>query len=58
MHYRIVGPDEFDAARSYISMDAPLGRALLGKAIDDEVKIETPAGTKTYVIVSVTYENR
>jgi transcription elongation factor GreB len=54
--YRIVGPDEFDAGKGYISMDAPLGRALLGKAIDDEVKVETPAGTKTYVIVSVRYE--
>jgi transcription elongation factor GreB len=55
-NYRIVGPDEFDAARSYISMDAPLGRALLGKAIDDEVKIETPAGAKTYVVVGVRYD--
>ena len=56
-HYRIVGPDEFDAGKSYISMDAPLGRALLGKAIDDEVKVETPAGAKTYVVVAVRYEN-
>jgi transcription elongation factor GreB len=54
--YRIVGPDEFDAGKGYISMDAPLGRALLGKSIDDEVKVETPAGAKTYVIVSVRYE--
>jgi transcription elongation factor GreB len=57
-HYRIVGPDEFDAGKGYISMDAPLGRALLGKAIDDEVKVETPTGTKTYVVVSVKYEQR
>ena len=57
-NYRIVGPDEFDAGKSYISMDAPLGRALLGKAIDDEVKVETPAGAKTYVIVSVRYERQ
>jgi transcription elongation factor GreB len=54
--YRIVGPDEFDASKGYISMDAPLGRALLGKAIDDEVKFETPTGTKTYVVVEVKYE--
>ncbi len=57
-NYRIVGPDEFDAGKSYISMDAPLGRALLGKAIDDEVKVETPAGAKRYVIVSVRYEKQ
>jgi transcription elongation factor GreB len=54
--YRIVGPDEFDAGRGYISMDAPLGRALLRKGIDDEVRVEVPGGTKTYVVVSVRYE--
>jgi transcription elongation factor GreB len=57
-HYRIVGPDELDAGKGYISMDAPLGRALLGKALDDEVKVETPAGAKTYVIVGVRYDRR
>jgi transcription elongation factor GreB len=54
--YRIVGPDEFDASKGYISMDSPLGRALLRKAIDDEVKVETPGGAKTYVVVAVRYE--
>jgi transcription elongation factor GreB len=56
--YRIVGPDEFDASKGYISMDSPLGRALLRKAIDDEVTVETPAGAKTYVITAVRYEER
>lgn len=55
--YRIVGPDEFDAGKGYISMDSPLGRVLLGKAIDDEVKVETPAGAKTYVIVAIRYQD-
>ena len=32
--YRLVGPDEFDMASDYISMDSPLGRALLGKRLD------------------------
>jgi transcription elongation factor GreB len=54
--YRIVGPDEFDAARGWISMDSPLGRALLRKAIDDEVKVEVPGGTKTFVITAVSYD--
>ncbi|NKC00759.1 MAG: transcription elongation factor GreB [Pseudomonadales bacterium] len=35
--YRIVGADEFDADPQYISIDAPLARALIGKQIDDEV---------------------
>ena len=56
VEYRIVGPDEFDAAPGYISMDAPLGRALLRKALDDEVRVELPGGAKTYAIVAVRYE--
>jgi transcription elongation factor GreB len=54
--YRIVGPDEFDAGKGYISMDSPLGRALLRKGRDDEVKVEVPGGAKSYVIVDVRYE--
>jgi transcription elongation factor GreB len=54
--YRIVGPDEFDAAAGYISMDSPLARALMRKGIDDEVKVEVPGGEKVYVVVGVRYE--
>jgi transcription elongation factor GreB len=53
--YRIVGPDEFDAAPGYISMDSPLARALMKKALDDEVKVEVPGGTRTYTIIEVSY---
>lgn len=53
--YRIVGPDEFDAAPGCISMDAPLARALLGKRLDDEVTVELPAGSKRVVIVDIAY---
>jgi transcription elongation factor GreB len=56
VEYRIVGPDEFDAATGSISMDSPLGRALMGKRLDDEVKVELPGGAKTYVVVAVRYE--
>jgi len=55
VEYRIVGPDEFDATKGFISMDAPLGRALLRKAIDDEVKVDVPGGAKTYYVVGVRY---
>jgi transcription elongation factor GreB len=54
--YRIIGPDEFDVAKRYLSMDSPLGKALLRKALDDEVRVEVPGGVKTYVIVSVRYQ--
>ena len=56
VEYRIVGPDEFDAATGSISMDSPLGRALMGKRLDDEVKVELPGGAKTYAVVGVRYE--
>jgi len=54
--YRIVGPDEFDMAPGYISMDSPLGRALLRRRTDEEVTVETPAGPRVYLIVSIEYE--
>jgi transcription elongation factor GreB len=55
VRYRIVGPDETDAAGGYISMDSPLGRALLGKALDAQVSVELPAGSTTFTIVAVEY---
>ncbi|HEV7715705.1 MAG TPA: transcription elongation factor GreB [Steroidobacteraceae bacterium] len=55
--YRIVGPDEFDAAPGYISMDSPLARALMKKALDDEVTVEVPGGQRKLVIVNVEYDS-
>jgi len=53
--YRIVGPDEFDMAADYISMDAPLARALLRRALDDEIDVQLPGGAQRYVIVAIDY---
>ncbi len=53
--HRIVGPDEFDMAPDYISMDAPLARALLRRALDDEVEVQLPGGAQRYVIVAIDY---
>jgi transcription elongation factor GreB len=53
--YRIVGPDEFDLAPDYISMDSPLGRALLRKGLDDEVTVELPGGARKFIIVRIEY---
>jgi transcription elongation factor GreB len=55
-HYRVVGPDEFDREPGYISMDSLLGRALLRRALDDEVTVALPAGSRTYVIVAIEYQ--
>ena len=53
--YRIVGPDEFDPSRNYISMDSPLAKALLKKAVDDDVQVKTPTGEAHYYVVKVRY---
>ncbi len=52
---RIVGPDETDAARGWISIDAPMARALLKKTMDDEVVVERPAGRGVFHVLSVSY---
>ncbi len=53
--YRIVGPDEFDQEPGGISMDAPLARALLGKALDEEVRVSLATGDETYLIAEISY---
>ena len=54
--YRIVGPDEFADAQGYISMDSPLARALMRKAVDDEIIVELPGGNKSFIVIEVRYE--
>ncbi|PCI08776.1 MAG: transcription elongation factor GreB [Gammaproteobacteria bacterium] len=58
--YRVVGSDEFDAKLGYISMDSPMGKALLSKSLDDEINIsvETKEGTKSisYIINEIRYK--
>ena len=53
--YRIVGPDELDLKTQQISIDAPLARALIGKALDAEVRVQTPTGEKAWYIVAIEY---
>ena len=53
--YRIVGPDEFDPARNFISIDSPVAKALMGRRINDEVTVRRPAGVAQLTIVAVSY---
>ena len=53
---RIVGADEFDLRKAWISLHSPMAKALLGKNLDDEVSIETPSGKARYEIVDIKYE--
>jgi transcription elongation factor GreB len=54
--YRIVGPDEFDLPRGFISMDSPMGRALMGKMEGDEVVVQRPAGKAEFTILAISYK--
>ncbi len=53
--YRIVGPDETDAARGCISIDSPLARAALKRHADDEFEADLPGGRKRFVVIAVRY---
>jgi transcription elongation factor GreB len=56
--YRLVGPDEFDVAAGLVSVEAPLGRALLGKKEGDTALVVRPAGPMQLTVVEIRWEPR
>jgi len=54
--YRIVGQDEVDGAAGDISWKSPVGRALLGKGLDDDVVVKWHAGTRRLTIAAIIYK--
>jgi len=56
MTLRIVGEDEFDLAKGWISLNSPVARALLGKRVGDDVVIDRPAGKIFAEVLDVSYE--
>jgi transcription elongation factor GreA len=52
--YQLLGPEESDVEKGVISVQSPLGRAILGKEIDDEVKVVTPGGIREFEIINIT----
>lgn len=54
--YQIVGEDEIDIKLNKISWKSPVAKALLGKKLDDEVKIQKPAGDELVVITDIVFE--
>ncbi|GLX86229.1 transcription elongation factor GreB [Thalassotalea loyana] len=54
--FRIVGPDEIYGRKDYISIDAPMARALLKKEVDDEAVVNTPHGEKVWLVNAIRYE--
>ncbi|GAL23564.1 transcription elongation factor GreB [Vibrio maritimus] len=56
MSFRIVGPDEiYGGAKGYISIDAPMARAILKKEVDDEFVVKTPEGIKEWFVNRISY---
>ncbi|MCM2131974.1 transcription elongation factor GreB [Larsenimonas rhizosphaerae] len=56
MTVRIVGPDETDTRKHWISIDAPLARALLGKELDADINVDAPGGSTHYIITDIDYD--
>lgn len=55
VRYRIVGPDETDAKKGYISIDSPLAKGLLKKSVDDEATVMIAGEKRTYLVLSISY---
>ena len=53
--YRLVGGDETDAKKGWISIDSPVAKALLKKQVGDEVTVKTPSGDIFYEVMSIRY---
>ncbi|WP_305040976.1 transcription elongation factor GreA [Geoalkalibacter sp.] len=54
--YQIVGEDEADLKFGKISVTSPVGKALIGHKLDEEVTVKIPSGLKTYEIIDIKYE--
>lgn len=54
--FKIVGYDEIFDRKDYISIDAPMARALLKKAVDDEAWVETPTGKVCWYVIEIAYD--
>jgi transcription elongation factor GreA len=55
VRYQIVGQTEADAKSGRISYNSPLGRALIGKKVDDEVEVTVPSGERFYVVSKIEF---
>ena len=53
--YKIVGKDEADISKNFIYFKSPIGKALIGKSVEDMVTVETPSGEKSFEILGIQY---
>ncbi len=54
--YRIVGKDEIEPNKGYISWISPLAKAMMGKTVGDTIKVITPASEETFEIIEIQYQ--
>lgn len=55
--YQLVGPLESDLERGRISVTSPIGSALIGKSVGDEVSVKTPGGVREFEIIDITVQD-
>lgn len=53
VEYQLVGPDESDVKQGRISVTSPIGKALLGKKLGDEIMVQVPAGQRHYEVIDI-----
>ena len=55
VRYQIVGPYEADAKVGRISYNSPLGKALIGRKVEDEIEVTVPSGDRFYVVQKIVF---
>jgi len=55
MRYQIVGQTESDAKQGRISYDSPLGKALIGKSVGEEIEVTVPSGDRFYLVDKIEF---
>ena len=55
VRYQIVGQTEADASKGRISYNSPIGRALIGKQVEDEIEVTVPSGDKFYLVEKIEF---
>ncbi len=53
VRYQLVGPDESDVSQGRISVSSPLGKAMIGKEVGDEIVVQAPGGQRRYELVEI-----
>jgi transcription elongation factor GreA len=53
--YKLVGQDEADVSKNFIYFRSPIGKALIGKQLDEVVTVQTPSGERNFEVLKVEY---